>query len=93
MGFKAMPSARIKRVYILVEAKSRSDVEKAVLDYVGILGWAKASPIFVEGGKKEGRMVLAIDRGEINNVKAAFEASPLKIKTIKASGTIKGLSK
>ena len=88
-----MPSARTKRVYILLEAKSRSDVEKAVLDYIGILGWAKASPVFVDGGKKEGRMVLAIDRKEIVDVRAAFEASPLKIKTIKASGTIKGLSK
>ena len=91
MKLKEKSSARVKRVYLLLEARSRGDVEKSVLDYIGVLGWAKASPLFVEGGKKEGRMILSIDRGEINNVRAAFEISPMKIKILKVSGTIKGL--
>ena len=92
MKLKIKPSASARRIYLLLESKSRADVEKAIVDYIGILGWAKASPIFVEGGKDEGRMILAIERGEINNVRAAFEASSLNLKILKISGTIKGLS-
>jgi len=91
MKLKEKASARVKRIYLLLEAKSRADVEKSIVDYIGILGWAKASPVFLEGGKKEGRIVLSLDRGEVNNVRAAFEASPMKIKVLRASGTIKGL--
>ena len=91
MNLKVKPSARIKRIYLLIEGGSRSEIEKIILDYLGILGWAKASPIFVEGGRKEGRIILAIDRGETNNVRAAFEASGSNIKVIRASGTIKGV--
>ena len=91
MKLKGKPSAKVKRVYLLLEAKSRVDVEKSIVDYMGILGWAKASPVFLEGGKKEGRIVLSLDRGEVNSVRAAFEASPMKIKILRVSGTIKGL--
>ena len=93
MKFKVMPSARIKRVYLLLEAKSRAEVEGVIFEYLGILGWAKVSPVFVEGGKKEGRIILSIDRKEINNIRAAFESAPSKIKVLKVSGTIKGLTK
>jgi len=89
MNLKLKPSARAKKAYILLEAKSRCEVEKVVLDYIGILGWTKASPIFVEGGKKEGRIILAVNRDEINEIRAAFEASNLGIKVLKVSGTIK----
>ncbi|MBS3066076.1 hypothetical protein J4229_03470 [Candidatus Pacearchaeota archaeon] len=93
MKLKEKSSARIKRVYLLLEAKGRANVERAILDYTGVLGWAKASPIFVEGGKSEGRIILSIGRAEINNMRAAFEASPLSIKILKVSGTIKGVER
>ena len=91
MKLKEKPSARVKRNYLLLQGGNRSEVEKVIVDYIGILGWAKASPVFVEGGEKEGRMILSIDRGEINNIRAAFESSPVNIKILKVSGTIKGL--
>lgn len=91
MKLKEKSSAKVKRVYVLLEGGNRSDIEKIILDYVGVLGWAKASPIFIEGGKKEGRMIVAVERSEVNNVRAAFEASPMRIKIIRVSGTIKGL--
>jgi len=91
MKLKAKPSASARKIYLLLESGSRDEVNKLIIDYIGILGWAKASPVFVEGGKKEGRMILAIERGEVANVRAALEASPLKIRILKASGTIKGL--
>ena len=38
MKLKEKPSAKIKRVYLLLEATSRVDVEKSIVDYIGILG-------------------------------------------------------
>ncbi|MEK6850360.1 MAG: Rpp14/Pop5 family protein [Nanoarchaeota archaeon] len=87
---KLKPSMRIKRRYILLQAKNKESVEKAVLDYVGILGWAKAAPTFVKHpGEK---IVLAISRESINEVRAAFEICKENIKVIRVSGTIKGLA-
>jgi len=90
MRLKIKPSAKIKRRYLIIDAKNKKEVEKAILEYIGILGWAKASPVFV---KTKPKLILSIDRKEITNVRAAFEASPYKIKTVKVSGTLKGLTK
>jgi len=88
MKLKLSSSAKIKRRYLLIYAQSKSEVEKAILDYIGILGWAKAAPIFV---KSKDNIVLAIDRREIDNIRAAFELCSDRIKIIRVSGTIKGL--
>lgn len=93
MNLKLKPSAKARKIYLLIEGGSRVEVEKAILDYLGALGWAKASPIFVEGGKMEGRIVLAVERDELDNVRAAFGASKLGIKILKSSGTIKSLER
>jgi RNase P/RNase MRP subunit POP5 len=87
MKLKIKPSAKIKRRYLLIDS-SKKDVEKAILDYIGILGWAKASPVFV----KSKPLILSIDRSALVNVRAAFEASSSKILVKKVSGTIKGLN-
>ncbi|MEK6844536.1 MAG: hypothetical protein AABX83_03890 [Nanoarchaeota archaeon] len=88
MKLKLKPSARMNRHYILLEAKSKKEVEQAILDYIGILGWAKASPIFINDKNK---IILSIDRKEMINVRAAFELSNSDIKVLRVSGTLKGL--
>lgn len=90
MKLKIKSSDKIKRRYLLLEAKSKSEVEKAILDYIGILGWAKASPLFVQDSDK---LILAIERKSLTNIRAAFELSPEKIKVLRVSGTLKGLEK
>ena len=94
MKLKIRPSAKIKRRYLLIEGK-KSDDEKAILDYIGILGWAKASPVFVEPlrEKPKDKIILSIDRKELTNVRASFEMTRDKIKILKVSGTLKGLWK
>ena len=89
MKLKLNPSDRIKRRYILIEGAGREDVEKVILEYIGILGYAKASPIFVSDGRKE--LILSIAREALMNVRAALEVSSLKIKIRRVSGTLKGL--
>jgi RNase P/RNase MRP subunit POP5 len=95
---KIRASEKIKRRYLMIEAGSRKEIENAILDYIGILGWARASPVFVDikasdkNTKNEGgRIVLSVDREEVENVRAAFEAAKVKIKILRVSGTIKGL--
>lgn len=90
MKLKMKPSARINRRYLLIEANSKQEIESAILDYIGMLGWARAAPLFVNSQTKN--FILTIERGELTNVRAAFEASDKKIKILKVSGTLKGLS-
>ncbi len=92
MKLKLKPSAKINRRYLLIKASSKKEIEQAILDYIGILGWAKASPLFLNA-KKNDKTILSIDRKEINNVRAAFEISNANIKVLRVSGTLKGLDK
>ena len=87
---KLKPSARPDRRYLLIEAKSKEEVEKAILDYIGVLGWAKAAPVFVDVGKE---MILCVNRKEVDNVRAALELCEGNIKVKRVSGTLKGLGK
>jgi RNase P/RNase MRP subunit POP5 len=91
MKLNLKPSQRIKRRYILAEG-SKENIDKAILGYLGAVGWAKASPIFVKSGM-ENKVILAVSRSEVGNIRAAFEASSLGIRVIGISGTLKGLGK
>lgn len=77
------PSMKENKRYLLLEKKE--GVEKAILDYIGQLGFSKASPQWVKGKSK----VLAINRGQVNEVKAALELKDIEVK--KVSGTLKSL--
>ena len=89
MKLKLKPSAKINRRYLLIKASSKKEIEQAILDYIGILGWAKASPMFIN--TSDNKIILSINRKEINNVRAAFEISNTNIKVLRVSGTLKGL--
>lgn len=91
MKLKINPSARTKKRYLLIEAESKEEIEKAILEYIGVLGWAKAEPFFV--GKKGKNTILAVNREELERVKAAFEVCSKTIKIISISGTLKGLDR
>jgi RNase P/RNase MRP subunit POP5 len=85
---KLKPSAKTSNRYLLISG-SKESIEKAILDYIGILGYAKANPRIV---KKSGKNnVLAVDRGELDKVRGAFAIASDKIQVIKVSGTLKGL--
>lgn len=89
MKSKLSPSRRVKKRYLLLQADGKEEIEEAILDYIGVLGWAKASPVFLSS---RGKIILGINRKEVENVKAAFGLSKHKIKILKVSGTLKGLS-
>ncbi|MBS3100431.1 hypothetical protein J4463_04450 [Candidatus Pacearchaeota archaeon] len=81
------PTQREKKHYLLLKGNfSKQDAEKAILDYIGILGYAKAAPIFVKNN------ILAVNRNYVNEIKASFAMSE-KISVARISGTIRGLGK
>jgi RNase P/RNase MRP subunit POP5 len=90
MKSKLKPSAKIHRRYILLDAKNKNEIESTILEYIGILGWSKASPIFVDSEK---HYILAVKRESLIEVRAAFEVSNKEIKILKVSGTLAGLEK
>ena len=84
---KLKPSHREKKRYLLIEGDlSRKVIDEIILDYVGTLGYAKASPRIIIKGKN--RAILAINRKELDKVRAAFLLSG-KIKVKIVSGSLK----
>jgi len=88
MEKRLKPTQRENKRYLLIETEaSKEEIEQAILDYIGTLGLAKAGLVFVKNN------IIAVNREEINKVRAALCLCPKLIKVIRASGTLKGLSK
>jgi len=90
MKVKISPSERENKRYLRIVGK-KEDIEKAILEYIGILGYSKAMPSFIESSSEEA--IISINRESINDVLAAFEASPYKLRILKISGTIRSLGR
>ncbi|MEK6819531.1 MAG: hypothetical protein AABY10_06395 [Nanoarchaeota archaeon] len=88
MALKINSSNRINRRYLLFENETKKEVESFLIEYLGILGVAKANVFFIE---KESKTILSINRKELENVRAAVELSNKNIKIKRVSGTLKGL--
>lgn len=92
MKTKLNSTLRTKKRYIFFSSDDRGAIEKIILDGIGVLGWAKAKPVFVEEFKKDSRgLILAVDRKYLNDVRAAFAIADTEIKILRVSGTLKGL--
>ena len=86
---KLKPSARDKRRYLLINCGDNKKIEDAVLDYIGVLGFAKSAYMFVE--KKGSKIVGSCLREELEGVRASLGLKGIVIE--KVSGTLKGLKK
>lgn len=86
--FKLKPSSRENKRYLLIRG-TRYNIEKAILEFIGVLGWAKAAPVFVSEVADE--VTLAVNNKELNNVKAAISLCKEDLKILRVSGTLKGL--
>jgi len=81
------PSHRERKRYLLVENSTEKQIEKAILDYIGVFGYAKSSPKAIK--KTKNNIIIYINRKEIDNVRASFLFYNIKIK--KVSGNLKKL--
>jgi RNase P/RNase MRP subunit POP5 len=83
MEKKLKPSMRENKRYLIVDGK-KEDMEKAILDFIGILGYAKAGVMFIGN-------ILAVNREMLDEVRSALLLAGLNIKRV--SGTISGLGR
>ncbi len=84
------PSMRENKRYLLVIGKNlKENIEKAILDFIGVLGMSKCGLSFVKTEKD--KAIICINREMVDSVRASLVVWPEKIEVKKVSGTLKGL--
>lgn len=104
---KLLPTLREKRHYLVVtveiKEKQRREfdetilkeiINKAIINFIGVLGYAQAGPIFVESGiiGKKFYFIISVTTKNVDKVKAAIaliDEPNFLFRTIGVSGTIK----
>jgi len=87
---KLKPSARDKRRYFLVKT-SNAKVEAAILEYIGVLGFAKSAYMKVDTKDFSGWLVGSCLVKSLEDIRAALALAGITIN--KVSGTLKGLKR
>ncbi len=86
------PSMRENKRYLLVEGENlKENVEKAILDFIGVLGMSKTGLSFIKSSRNSA--VIAVNRKSVDHVRASLVVWPEKMVVKKVSGTLKGLGK
>ena len=67
------------------------DIEKAILDFIGVLGMSKVGFSWIKKGKDGG--VICVNREAVDSVRASLCVWEKKIEVLKVSGTLKSLKK
>ncbi|MGV8151547.1 MAG: hypothetical protein ACP5OG_00545 [Candidatus Nanoarchaeia archaeon] len=82
------PSHRENKRYLLIEGKDadKETIEKTILDFIGILGFASCSPKIIKQDKN--MVVLAINTDSLDKIKASFLMSGKELNIKKISGVI-----
>ena len=85
------PSHRENKRYLLIKGTNadKKVIEETILEFIGVLGWANASPQFIKDNK--GSVVLAINRKSLDKIRASFVMSNKDLKIVKVSGSVKNL--
>ena len=87
-----IPSNRENKRYLLVKGKNlKSEIPKAIKDFLGIFGMSKISLNFIE--LNQDFAIISINRKMLDSVRASLCVWQEKIIVEKVSGTLKSLSK
>ena len=85
------PSQKENKRYLLIKGKVE-DVEKSILDFIGVLGMSKAGLSWIKKGETlKNSAIICVNRESVNNIRASFAVWPEEIKVVKISGTLKSL--
>ena len=82
------PSMREKKRYLYVKGNP-GEIEKAILNFIGVLGMSKAGLAFIK--KEKDSAIISINRGSLNEVRASLAVWPEKLEVLRVSGTLRGL--
>ena len=86
------PTMRENKRYLFVRGKNlKSNIEKAILEFIGVFGMRKVGLSFIESYTNTA--IISINREAVNEVRAALTVYPEKIEVLRVSGTLKGLKK
>lgn len=86
------PSMREKKRYLLVKGKNpKENIEKAIKDFIGVLGMSKVGLGWIKTGKDSA--IISVNRKMVDNVRASLAVWPEKMTVTKVSGTLKGLER
>ena len=86
------PSAREKKRYLLVRGKNlKINIERAILDFIGVLGMSKCGLSWIKTNKDS--IVICVNREMLDSVRASLCVWHEKISVEKVSGTLKGLGR
>jgi len=82
------PSHREKKRYLLVKGKdaNKKIIEEVILDFIGGLGFAEASPKIIKQTKEI--VILAINRNCLDKVRTSFLMSKKDLDIVKVSGSV-----
>lgn len=87
-----IPSHKENKRYLLVRGKNPGkNIERAILDFVGILGMSKTGLGWVKTTKDSA--IISINRESVDNIRASLTVWSEKMTVEKVSGTLKGLRK
>lgn len=83
---------REKKRYLLVRGSSlKKSIERAILNFVGVLGMSKAGLNWIQTGKDFA--IISVNRESVNLIRASLALWPEKMVVEKVSGTLRGLRK
>lgn len=84
------PSMRENKRYLLVEGKNlKKNIEKAILDFIGVLGMSKVGLNWIKSNSSS--VIISVNREMVDSVRASLCVWPEKMEVKKVSGTLKGL--
>ena len=85
------PSHREKKRYLLIKGKDadKKNLDEAILEFIGVLGYAEASPQIVK--HNENKVILAINRRSLDKIRTSFLMSGKNLEIVKVSGSVKNI--
>ncbi|HPD81909.1 MAG TPA: Rpp14/Pop5 family protein [Candidatus Pacearchaeota archaeon] len=87
-----IPSSKENKRYLFISGKNlRENIEKAILEFSGILGMSKCGLSFIKS--EEGKTIISVNRETVDLVRASLAVFPEKMEVLKVSGTLKGLER
>jgi RNase P/RNase MRP subunit POP5 len=84
------PTMREDKRYLLIVGEDlKKNIEKAILDFIGILGFSKVGLEFIKYDKDSA--IISVNREMVDSVRASLCVFSKKIEVKMVSGTLKSL--
>ena len=80
--------------YLLVKGSDlKKNIEKAILEFSGIIGLRKCGLSFISADSTKNSAIICVNRESVNLIRASLAVFPEKIEVLRVSGTLKGLNR